>query len=185
MILRKETGYKKEQRVNINTVDITNQAARGMRNNLVFTGVKESDEGKCSQTRKTPKNGIKIYPQFPESNRENRKRVFDLHKKYEGENVETKVVGEKLVFKQSGNQYRKKISLPKTNMVLTSKTETNYKVYHSDLITDGENKFKAHAVEVSSIKEAREASLQILKEPEIAKANHNVLACVYLKEMVN
>lgn len=228
--LMKSYIIRLEQRVNSNTVDITNQAARGMRNNLIFTGVKETDGenlfekvneiivkelkldpvkfdrihrigpktnksyprsivGKCFdyaqrenvlRHAKHLKNGIKIHPQFPESNRENRKRAFDLHKKYEEENVETKVVGEKLVFKQSGNQYREKISLPKANTVLTSKTETNYKVYHSDLITDGENKFQAHAIEISSIKEAREASLQVLKEPEIARANHNVLACVYL-----
>lgn len=56
---------------------------------------------------------VGIYPQSPEEVRENKKRLFDLKSKYDDLKVETKVVGERLVFQQSDQVYLEKVPIPK------------------------------------------------------------------------
>ncbi|KAJ8319935.1 hypothetical protein KUTeg_001522, partial [Tegillarca granosa] len=92
--------------------------------------------------------------------RENRKRAIDLQKTYNDESVDTKIIRGKLVFKGTGHTHKEKVVIPKADTVLTAN--------------------RGHCVGVNPVKEAREANIQILRDPDIAKANHNVLSCIYI-----
>ncbi|KAJ8321361.1 hypothetical protein KUTeg_001087 [Tegillarca granosa] len=107
-----------KQRVKNSSTEITNQAARGMRYNLIFTSIQESY----------------------------------------GENLSDKI-----------------------NNVIVNELK----------IDPSKPQRQAHAVQITTIRKAGEATIQVLQNPDVAKAYHNVLSCVYLnhkgelKESVN
>ncbi|KAJ8305014.1 hypothetical protein KUTeg_018597 [Tegillarca granosa] len=63
---------------------------------------------------------IRINVQYPESIREKRKRLFDVQGQLNKQNIDTKVSGDKLIFKRSGTLFREKVELPKATDVFHS-----------------------------------------------------------------
>ncbi|KAJ8307698.1 hypothetical protein KUTeg_014748 [Tegillarca granosa] len=78
-----------------------------------------------------------------------------------------------LIFKPSGDAYKEKIS----DNILTSPNKIQFCSKNPDV---SKPQRQAHAVQIITIRKAGEATIQVLQNPDVAKAYHNVLSCVYL-----
>ena len=120
-----------------------------------------------------------ITPQTPQQIHENKKKTQDLNYKYRTDKVMTKITGNKLVF-PNGNVYRDKVQEPRAEDLLTMKEEEVKKleditVYATESVSEGGNSFKAIASQVSSYAQVRNFYRRVLRDPEYASANHNIL----------
>ena len=116
-----------------------------------------------------------ITPQTPQQVHENKKKLQDLNYKYRTDKVMTKITGNTLVF-PNGNVYRDKVQEPRAEDLLTMKEEEVKKLEDITVYaTEGGNSFKAIASQVSSYAQVRNFYRRVLRDPEYASANHNIL----------
>ena len=128
------------------------------------------------QQQETP---FHVSPQYPSSLVENRKHLSELQKKYTEQKVETKIKGNKLVFK-NGNVYKDKVLVPRAEDVLLALDEEKEALGHIEVVTSEEkrekgNRFIANAAEAKTYGDVRKFYKKICSIPIHAQANHRIL----------
>ncbi|XP_022298477.2 uncharacterized protein LOC111107521 [Crassostrea virginica] len=128
------------------------------------------------QQQETP---FHVSPQYPSSFVENRKHLSELQKKYTEQKVETKIKGNKLVFK-NGNVYKDKVLVPRAEDVLLALDEEKEALGHIEVMTSEEkrekgNRFIANAAEAKTYGDVRKFDKKICSIPIHAQAIHRIL----------
>ncbi|XP_078330459.1 protein IMPACT homolog [Crassostrea virginica] len=128
------------------------------------------------QQQETP---FHVSPQYPSSLVENRKHLSELQKKYTEQKVETKIKGNKLVFK-NGNVYKDKVLVPRAEDVLLALDEEKEALGHIEVVTSEEkrekgNRFIANAAEAKTYGDVRKVYKKICSIPIHAQASHRIL----------
>ena len=128
------------------------------------------------QQQETP---FHVSPQYPSSLVENRKHLSELQKKYTEQKVETKIKGNKLVFK-NGNVYKDKVLVPRAEDVLLALDEEKEALGHIEVVTSEEkrekgNRFIANAAEAKTYGDVRKFYKKICSIPIHAQASHRIL----------
>lgn len=128
------------------------------------------------QQQETP---FHVSPQYPSSLVENRKHLSELQKKYTDQKVETKIKGNKLVFK-NGNVYKDKVLVPRAEDVLLALDEEKEALGHIEVVTSEEkrekgNRFIANAAEAKTYGDVRKVYKKICSIPIHAQASHRIL----------
>ncbi|XP_078318203.1 uncharacterized protein LOC111113877 [Crassostrea virginica] len=98
-----------------------------------------------------------ITPQTPLQVNETKKKLQEMNTKYREENVKTKIIGNKLVF-PNGNVYRDRVQPPRAEDILTMDEE------------------EIERLEETVVVKGEEITQEVLRDPEYACANHNILA---------
>ena len=121
-----------------------------------------------------------ITPQTPLQVNETKKKLQEMNTKYREENVKTKIIGNKLVF-PNGNVYRDRVQPPRAEDILTMDEEEIERleetvVVKGEEITQEGNTFKGLASTVQTYAHIKNLYKKVLRDPEYACANHNILA---------
>lgn len=121
-----------------------------------------------------------VSEQFPAAVVEERKYLYELQRKYTSQNVETRVRGNKLVFKNNGNIYREKVLVPRAEDVLYCDEEECQKLQESPAVFSDEkqergSRFMASGAAVKTYGEVRNLYKKICSLPKHAQANHRIL----------
>ncbi|KAJ8299977.1 hypothetical protein KUTeg_021496 [Tegillarca granosa] len=127
---------------------------------------------------------IRINPQFPESVREKRKRLFEVQSQLNKQNIDTKVYGDKLVYKKSGTVFREKVALPKANDVFHTALyiKNRHKFASGDTYTENGNFIIGRAMSACSIQDVRNGLSELLSIPEVTSSTHNIVAYRFTDE---
>ncbi|XP_056009389.1 uncharacterized protein LOC130051465 [Ostrea edulis] len=120
-----------------------------------------------------------ITPQAPVQINETRKKLVELNNKYWKENVQTRLIGDKLVF-PNGTVYKDKVSTPTAEEILQLDQKEREKIEEmesgrSNTHSEGRNQFSAAAVEADTYANVRNFYKKISMDPVYGKANHNIL----------
>ncbi|XP_061170378.1 uncharacterized protein LOC133179702 [Saccostrea echinata] len=121
-----------------------------------------------------------ITPQTPVQINESRRRLREINTQYRSNNVETKIIGNKVVF-PNGNVFREKVTTPRAeDLLFVDEAEeekfNEIEVVQSDSIHEGGNVFTAVATKVNTYAEVRHFYKKVMSDPNFASAHHNVLA---------
>ncbi|XP_062593379.1 protein IMPACT homolog [Saccostrea cucullata] len=120
-----------------------------------------------------------ITPQTPLQINESKKKLQEMNNKYREENVKTKIVGNKLVF-PNGGVYRDKVLPPRAEDILMLDKDEIEKLDECDVrkcesVTEDGNIFTSLIAEIHTYAHARNVYKNILRNPDYAFANHNIL----------
>ena len=119
---------------------------------------------------------IRVSAQYPDGVREKRKHLYQVQKRYSDENVQTKLKGDTLIF-NNGSVYREKVQIPKAHVVLDDNANRKLFTFETgDTVSEKGNRFCGRATTVKTYGECREAIVQAMREPEVARATHNIMA---------
>ncbi|XP_062620995.1 uncharacterized protein LOC134282612 [Saccostrea cucullata] len=121
-----------------------------------------------------------ITPQTPVQINESRRRLKEINTQYRMNKIETKIIGNKVVF-PNGNVYREKVTTPRAEDLLFVDEAEEEKLNEieavtSDPIYEGGNVFKAVATKASTYAEVRQFYKKVMSDPNSANAHHYVLA---------
>ncbi|XP_056017036.1 uncharacterized protein LOC125676365 [Ostrea edulis] len=121
-----------------------------------------------------------ITPQTPLQMNENKKKLQEMNNKYREENVKTKIVGNKLVF-PNGNIYRDRVLPPRAEDILMMDDQEVDKlegitVINGDKFSQEGNIFTSLSSTADTYAEVRNMYKKVLRDPDFACANHNILA---------
>ncbi|KAJ8300841.1 hypothetical protein KUTeg_022360 [Tegillarca granosa] len=173
-------GYvtKLEQKIEIQQNQITDLQGRSTKDNIVVTGLVETDRENLPRILKNKNSKIRINPHFPEVVREKRKRLFEIQAQLNKQNVDTKVYGDKLVYKQSGTVLREKVALPKASDVFKTALyiKNKHRFASGDTFAENGKLIMGRAMSVSSIQDVREGISELLTIPAVAASTHNIVA---------
>ncbi|KAJ8316509.1 hypothetical protein KUTeg_005916 [Tegillarca granosa] len=103
--------------------------------------------------------GICISSQFPDKKRQNRKRLCEVQKQFNLKGIRSKVKGDKLVL-SNGQAYKEPISCSKAST--------------GNTLPENGNIISARATSVLLVNEAREALIQMMKLPSVARSMHKI-----------
>ena len=119
---------------------------------------------------------IRVSAQYPDGVREKRKHLYRVQKRYSDENIQTKMKGDNLIF-NNGSVYREKVQIPKAHVVLDDTAHRKLFTFETgDSVSEKGNRFCGRATTVTTYGECREAVVQVMRDPEVARATHNVMA---------
>lgn len=121
-----------------------------------------------------------VSEQFPAALVEERKHLFELQRKYTSQNVETRVRGNKLVFKNNGNVFREKVLVPRAEDVLQCDEDELDKLQEIPVVTSEEkrergSRFVASGTPVKTYGEVRNFYKMLCSLPRHAQAHHRIL----------
>ena len=111
---------------------------------------------------------------------EERKHLFELQRKYTSQNVETRVRGNKLVFKNNGNVFREKVLVPRAEDVLQCDEDELDNLQEIPVVTSEEkrergSRFVASGTPVKTYGEVRNFYKMLCSLPRHAQAHHRIL----------
>jgi hypothetical protein len=121
-----------------------------------------------------------ITPQTPLQTNENKKKLQEVNNKYRGENIKTKIIGNKLVF-PNGNVYRDRVQPPRAEDILMMDEKEiegleETTVIEGDKFTRDGNTFISLSSTVDTYAQVRKVYKKVLRDPDFASADHNILA---------
>lgn len=117
-----------------------------------------------------------VSEQFPAALVEERKHLFELQRKYTSQNVETRVRGNKLVFKNNGNVFREKVLVPRAEDVLLCDEDELDKLQEIPVVTsEVGSRFVASGTPVKTYGEVRNFYKMLCSLPRHAQAHHRIL----------
>ncbi|XP_078322857.1 uncharacterized protein LOC111117276 [Crassostrea virginica] len=172
--LLKSVVIRMDRKVSEQEKEITELKGRSMRDNLLHCN--PQSQRQLRQQQETP---FHVSPQYPSSLVENRKHLSELQKKYTEQKVETKIKGNKLVFK-NGNVYKDKVLVPRAEDVLLALDEEKEALGHIEVVTSEEkrekgNRFIANAAEAKTYGDVRKVYKKICSIPIHAQASYRIL----------
>ena len=111
---------------------------------------------------------------------ENKKKLQEVNNKYRGENIKTKIIGNKLVF-PNGNVYRDRVQPPRAEDILMMDEKEiegleETTVIEGDKFTRDGNTFISLSSTVDTYAQVRKVYKKVLRDPDFASADHNILA---------
>ena len=121
-----------------------------------------------------------VTPQTPVQTNENMRRLREINTQYRNKNIETKIVGDKVIF-PNGNVYREKVTTPRAeDLLFVDKAEeeklNEIDVVQSNSAHEGGNVFTAVGTKVDSLAKVRHFYKKIMSHPDFASAHHKILA---------